>query len=661
MQFKFRRFDRTIKAVLALLVLLAVTVALFDWNWFRHPVERYLIDRSHREVRIGDLHVDVGFSLEPTVRVRDVYIENAPWADKRPFLTAREVSFTFSLKSVWQRRPVISRLVLIDADLDMERLADGSRNWRLRNPEDRGPGKVKVQSLEPHGAKIRFVRRDVGLDVTASSKPSQLGSEELKPDAAHPTRIDFKGEFGGVAFAGAVVTSEVLTFLETGRSFPMRGHASAAKSRFEVDGTIADMFKPSAIDADVHLSGPSLSNLKSFFRASMPASKAYDFAAHLTQTEETTTFAKLRGKIGDSDLAGEVSVDRSKERLTVRAELHGDSADLADLRSLFGARPVLDKTVPKATVADDEPGEAPPEDARAVPLKRLFSASVFDATKLKKLDVHATLAFKKLRVAEFSALESLRATADLKDGVLAIKPVDIGLAGGHVTGKLRLDGSQKASASHASFELKDVRLEQLLASFSKPKNVRKGAGALQGYLDLKGEGDSLAKLAASASGPVHVEMIGGAISNLLDAEIALNAGKALKVLIKGDRAIGINSATVAFDFDKGIGKSKAIVLDTDQTQTRGAGTIDLREETLDLLLTPHPKKTALLALHSSIRVHGPIRRPKISLAEKAEPGVQKAEGAGEEKKESNEQPVRKSGERAADLHDTPVAQPTGRK
>jgi uncharacterized protein involved in outer membrane biogenesis len=667
MPFKFRTFDRTIKAGLGLLVVVAVTIALFDWNWFRHPLERYLIDRSHREIRIGDLHVEVGLSLEPTVRVRDVYIENAPWADKRPFLTAREVSFTFSLRSVWQRRPVISHLVLIDADLDMERQADGLRNWRLRNPEDRGPGKVRVQSLEPHGAKIRFVRRDVGLDMTASSKPSALGAEELKPDTAHPTRIDFKGEFGGAAFTGAVVTSEVLTFLDTGRSFPMRGHASAAKSRFEVDGTIADMFEPSAIDADVRLAGPSLANLKSFFRGSMPASKPYDFAAHLTQTQEATIFAKLRGKIGDSDLAGEISIDRGKERLTVRADLRSESADVADLRSLFGARPVVTvvkKVAQQAAAtdeADDDENDAAPDEPKAAPLRHLFSAREFDATKLNKLDAHATLAFKKLKAAEFPALESLHAAADLKDGVLSLKPVDVGLAGGHVTGQLRLDGRQRASASHASIELKDVRLEQLLAAFSNGANARKGAGALQGYLDLKGEGDSIAKLAASASGPVHVEMTGGAISNLLDAEIALNAGKALKALIKGDRAIGVNSATVAFDFDKGIGKSKAIVLDTDQTQTQGTGTINLRDETLDLLLTPHPKKTALLALNSSIRVHGSIRKPKISLAEKAKPGSQKAESAVEDMKEQDVQPARDNKEHASDLHDTPVAQPTGRK
>jgi uncharacterized protein involved in outer membrane biogenesis len=228
-------------------------------------------------------------------------------------------------------------------------------------------------------------------------------------------------------------------------------------------------------------------------------------------------------------------------------------------------------------------------------------------------------------------------------------------------GQFSFDGRLKALASHVALDVKDVRLEQLVPALSKGKNAGKGAGALQGFLDLKGDGDSIAKLAASTSGQAHIEMDGGAISNLLDAEIALNAGKALKVLVKGDRAIGVNNATAAFDFEKGIGKSRSIVLDTDQTHTQGTGTIDLRDETIELLLTPHPKKTAVLALHSSIRVHGPIRRPKISLAEKTNPGSRKAEGAAEETKEPDKQSVRKSGERASDLHDTPVAQPTGRK
>ena len=68
---------------------------MFDWNWLRGPLERYLSEKSRREVRIADLHVTLG--REPTIRLRGVYIENAPWADRRPMAVAREASFTHTV------------------------------------------------------------------------------------------------------------------------------------------------------------------------------------------------------------------------------------------------------------------------------------------------------------------------------------------------------------------------------------------------------------------------------------------------------------------------------------------------------------------------------------------------------------------------------------
>src|SRR5688572_872001 len=137
---KLPTLRRRTKILLALLLAIVVLVALFDWNWLRQPLERYLVHKSGREVRIGDLHVALGLNLQPTVRVRDVYIENAPWAAaKRPFATAGEARFTVSLRTVLDDRVLVSRLVLLDADVEMERQADGLRNWRLRDPESRGP------------------------------------------------------------------------------------------------------------------------------------------------------------------------------------------------------------------------------------------------------------------------------------------------------------------------------------------------------------------------------------------------------------------------------------------------------------------------------------------------------------------------------------------
>jgi hypothetical protein len=60
------------------------------------------------------------------------------------------------------------------------------------------------------------------------------------------------------------------------------------------------------------------------------------------------------------------------------------------------------------------------------------------------------------------------------------------------------------------------------------------------------------------------------------------------------------------------------MLDTDQTHVQGSGVVDLHDETVDVLLMPRPKKRSLLALHRTIRVHGPILQPQVSLVAKNE-------------------------------------------
>jgi uncharacterized protein involved in outer membrane biogenesis len=116
-------------------------------------------------------------------------------------------------------------------------------------------------------------------------------------------------------------------------------------------------------------------------------------------------------------------------------------------------------------------------------------------------------------------------------------------------------------------------------------------------------------------------MEGGRISNLLDAKLGLNAGKVLRLLVGGDRSIVINSADVAFDFDNGSGTSKNIFLDTAQTRVVGTGSIGLRDESVDLLLTPHQKKAGFFSLRSSlIRVEGSFRHPQWAIVKKDKQG-----------------------------------------
>jgi uncharacterized protein involved in outer membrane biogenesis len=597
------RIGPKMKILLGAVIVLAIVAALFDWNWFRHPLERFLSEKSHREVRIGDLHVELGWSLVPTVRVRNVYVENAPWADKRAFAIAGEASFTFSLKSLWKRRPVISRLVLIDADVDLERQADGLRNWRLRNPDNRAPAKVRVMRLEAQRTRIRFVRRDIDFDMVAASAP--LDHPADPPDPALTNKIAFQGEFQGVEFSGEALAGDRLTLLDTGEVFPLRGHIVAGETRFDVDGKVADLYRPSATDAKVRLAGPSLSRVPPLVLPSLPASRRYQVETHLRQTKDEFLFTGLRAKIGGTDLAGDASVSRNSEPPMVKADLSSESMDLADLGLLPGgghapasaARSVNEP----ANRAEPKPGGS----------GRILPGGPIKLERLNAVDAHVGLNAKKMKAANLPALESLHFSAELKKGILVVKPLHVGLAGGDVTGWLTLDGRKRPASAQVKLDVQGIYLEKL---FEALEDAPISPGQVAARLDLQGQGASLATVLGSASGTVALSMKEGRISNLLDARLGLNPAKILRLLIAGDRSIAINSADVTIDFEKGTGTSKNISVDTEQTRVVGTGSISLRDETIDLLLTPHPKKPGLFSMRSSaIHIEGTFKHPQVAV------------------------------------------------
>lgn len=606
MPLRYPRFGRKTRVFLGLAGAFAVLVAAWDWNWFRHPAEQYFIKRAHRDVRIADLHIHINPNLEPTVRLRGVYVENAPWADRRPFVSATEVSFTFSLDSIRQRRPIVSKLVLIDADIDLERQADGHRNWRLRNPENTARGRMKVRRLEARNTRIRFIRRDVNFEIVAASAALERPSENAA--GALTTRILFQGDFEGTAFSGDAHTGDVITIMESGVAFPIRGHMEAGDTRLVVDGAVADLFRPSSMAGKASLAGASLAGLHPFVRGKLPRSRSYEVQAQLEQKGKATSARDVRFKIGGTLLSGAVSYDRSGERPLLKAALRSESANLEDLGSLAGAR--TSRSVGGQAPAKDDGSVAPkPGPAGQKPI---FSGKPLSLKGFNALDAEISLALKKIKSAGFPALESLKLTAELNAGVLVLEPLDIGIAEGHLAGSFVLDGHDRPVAAALKIGGRDIRIEKLLAG---SRLAGHAAGPVAAHVELKGRGDSIAALAATASGRASFSMNNGVVSGLADAVLELDLGKALRAVLSGNQAVAVNKLDVAFDFDKGMGNARNIFLDTERSRVVGTGSIDLREEKFALVLTPQPKNPGFFALDKSIQVGGTLRKPQIAVVD----------------------------------------------
>src|SRR5262249_29729778 len=103
--------------------LVVVTLILFDWEWVRAPLSRYLSTPLGRDVQIaGDMRVDL--SLRPLLVIDQIAVGNAPWSNERVMLRAQRLSLRVDPVSLWKSPVALSEVTLVRPEVLLERNAD---------------------------------------------------------------------------------------------------------------------------------------------------------------------------------------------------------------------------------------------------------------------------------------------------------------------------------------------------------------------------------------------------------------------------------------------------------------------------------------------------------------------------------------------------------
>ena len=135
---------------------------------------------------------------------------------------------------------------------------------------------------------------------------------------------------------------------------------------------------------------------------------------------------------------------------------------------------------------------------------------------------------------------------------------------------------------------------------------------LRGRSVLKATGDDVEALRASLSGTVSATLSAGTIPSLLDAQMGLQVGKMVRSFISGSLALPLPCAAVHAELGGGQARIRSLVVDSANTRTTGSGVVDLRDGSIDMKLTPEPKRPGLFELQKSIHLSG--RPPKLEKA-----------------------------------------------
>jgi uncharacterized protein involved in outer membrane biogenesis len=585
-----------------LAILIVLVAALMDWNAFRGPLSRVASERLGRPVRIdGDLEVRL-LSLTPSFTVNGLDIGNPKWAGGGSMARAERVSVQVKLLPLFKGSIVLPSVRIQRPEVHLLRAADGRANW---TPESTGkpsngepPNLPVIQRFQLDSGEITYKDVKRQLDFKGVAK----ANETTRSQDARPFQFTGSGTMNGEPFKFELDGAPLVN-VERDKPYPFEARVIADTARVSVRGSIPKPFDLSALTADVDLSGDDLSDLYYISGLAFPNTPPYRITGHLERKGTKASFKNLSGKVGDSDMRGDVFVDLGHDRPFVQAKVSSRTLDLDDVAAWFGAGPATKK---EGTGSAKQPAAGKAMAAT----QQLFPDAKLKAARVRAMDAHVQYEAEAVRSGRFP-IRAASMIVKLDAGVLKLEPVSLSMPHGKIEGTVRIDASHDVAKTDIDARLLGVELEQFK---SKKNPVAPFGGVLRGRVKLAGRGNSVHEFVASSDGAATFVVPRGEVREALAELTGINVARGLGLLLSKDQVkAGIRCGVADLKATDGTLAVQNLVVDTDNVLITGKGDVTLGDEQFDLEIKGQPKKLRLFRLKSPIAVRGPLRKPSVGL------------------------------------------------
>ncbi len=582
-------------------VVIAVLALLYDWDDARPLVGRLASTALGREVAITDA-LDVDLGRVTRIEMRGLTVANVEGGEAPHLVRIGDLTLDIDLRPLLSGDVVIPTLQLADVDAALERDADGRANWVFgadKQPAAEPPSKEPmrlplIERLTVSGASIELDDRKLDKHATLAIDKLEAGENEARTMMT----ADGSGTYQGRP-ASLEATMGSLTVLREGREpFPVNVALVAGDFHARVDGTMADPLAVEGLDLNLDVSGDDLSNLYPITGIPIPPSPPYRLSGRLERKGTAFVFKNFAGVLGSSDMGGTVAAEIGGVRPRIEGDVTSKLLDLKDLAPFIGAR---------------EGGANPPP---APDTGRLLPDKDVDLSQLRAVD--AAISFKGTRIVTPQVpIDRMDAKVSLDNGTFRTQPVSFAIGKGTFRVFFSLYGGEEPVRSDIDAVIQEVDLKRLLQDTGMVDEV---AGSFNGRAKLAATGTSVADIAGSATGETMVVMAGGRFSSLLVELIGLDIAEALGFLVEGDRTLPVRCIVADFAANEGVFDARTLLFDTTDTNVVGTGTINMRNEELDLRLRAYPKDFSPFTLRTPISVQGTLKSPE-AFPDPADTGV----------------------------------------
>ncbi|MDU7556643.1 MAG: AsmA family protein [Pseudomonas sp.] len=614
--------------VVLLVVVLVVIISTFDWNRLKPTINAKVSEVLHRPFAInGNLAVrwlredgQGGWRAWvpwPHVIAEDLTLGNPDWSKTPEMASLKQVELRLSPLALLSQTVAIPRIDLKEPKAKLERLADGRANWTFTfdaadpNAEpsnwkvdigaigfDKGQVSLNDQTLK---TRLDVLIDSLGKPIPFSEIVGEKEAKKTQDKGAVPQDYAFalkvNGEYHGQKLHGTGKIGGLLALRDTNQPFPLQAQVSIADTKVALAGTLTDPLDLGALDLRLKLAGSSLSNLYPLTGVTLPDSPPYSTDGHLTAklreaTGATFTYDNFNGKIGSSDIHGDLSFVASKPRPKLTGKLVSNQLLMVDLAPLIGA--------------DSNDKQKARGGSSKQPADKVLPVEEFRTERWRDMDADVEFTGKRIVQSADLPFTDLYTHVVLSDGVLKLEPLRFGVAGGKLDAQINLNGRDTPLQGRAKLTARNFKLKQLFPTFEPMKT---SFGELNGDASISGTGNSVARLLGTANGNLKMLINDGAISRSLMEIAGLNFGNYVVGKNFGDKDVKINCAAADFGIKDGLATSRLFVFDTQNAIIYIDGTANFATERLDLKITPESKGFRVFSLRSPLYVRGTFAHP----------------------------------------------------
>lgn len=586
-------------AIVIIIIILGAIVYFVSSDNFNPYVSRKLSTTLGREVSVTEkIDIDWGWPIT-RIHAQNISLANFKQGTKPEMVTIGDAKIAISLLSILKGNLYLPEVTLQKPELLLEKDKDGNANWKFL---DHPGANLALDTVTPDDrsdvpAIGRLVIKEGKLTYIdpATKTNIDLAMETITGSGTKRENLHLHGEgiFQTHDFSITIDGGNIFQLKDGSDPYPIRIDTAIGATKITLAGTMLDPLQFKGMDTTMALKGKDAAELFDIFGIALPPTPPYDIEGKLSYKDDIWHFDDFSGTMGKSDLRGSVTWDTTHKRPLLSGEFKSKKLNFADLGGLIGAGPgASTKTKIDPYVIPDTP---------------------LDISRLKAMDAKVTFTGDQL-VSNNLPLDDFFMDVDLEDSLLKLQPVRFGTAKGDISAYLTVNARQEPVLIDGDFRFHRLDLkpmfEKLSASFGIPNYAK---GYVGGTAKLQGTGKSLRQMLASSTGTIGLGMEGGQFSNLVIELLGLDVAQGLGLFLEKDKPVNIRCMIGDFKVSKGLMQVQHFVLDTTDSNILGKGTINLKNEALNLTLYTNPKDSSPLTLNSPIGLRGTLKDPDLQV------------------------------------------------